>query len=80
MRVAGGLRQIIQAELPKQKFLINRIKADKFCFFSGFSLYVGAAIYRAPQDCNWARLLFLFGLFFFVCCGVAHEISTTRPT
>jgi hypothetical protein len=52
MRVAGGLRQIIQAELPKQKFLINRIKADKFCFFWVFSLYVGAAVYRASQDCN----------------------------
>jgi hypothetical protein len=44
------------------------------------SLYVGAAILRQPQDSKWRRLLFGFAPFFFACCGVAQEISTTRGT
>jgi hypothetical protein len=44
------------------------------------SLYVGVAVYRAPQE--WLRSILLsgFALFFCVCCGVAAEFFSTRDT
>jgi hypothetical protein len=58
-------------------FFYPLFKEKLFC---GFSLYVGAAVYRVPQEWQRGILLFGFALFFNACCGVAHAIFTTRPT
>jgi hypothetical protein len=80
MWVAGWLRLIPQAELPKQKIFDQLIISKQVLFFCGFSLYVGGAVCRVPQEWLRSILFFGFALFFNACCGVGRKFSATLPT
>jgi hypothetical protein len=71
------LRQKTQAENQKQKIFDQLKISRQTLLFLQFSLFVGAAVYSAPQEWQRNKLLFANALLFFACYDVAHVFFST---